>query len=246
MALAHPHESLTGISPETTDARFIAQHQSAYAFAKPLAIGRRVLEIGFGDGYGSNELAGVAEEVVGIDITSANIPHATHKYPRPNLRFEQMDATALTFPAESFDLVCSFQVIEHIPEPLLPVFLREIFRVLRPGGIYCLSTLNLAHNMKPGQPYQKLSCHEKEFTASELEKLLQQTFPEVEMRGLYLTSGHRVAQRLKRWGLDRWGAASWNPVARFYERMSVDDFVVGPIAPHALDLYALCRKSSSC
>ena len=233
-----------GLVPEHSDARFISQHLAAYAFARRFVQGKRVLEIGFGEGYGSQYLAEVAKEVTGIDMAPGNIPRAHEKYPRANLRFLHMEGTKLAFPDESFDVVGSFQVIEHIPEPQLVNHLREVSRVLTPHGIYCLSTLNLDHNMKPGKPYEKLRYHEKEFTAQELQRLLAQTFPAVELHGLYLTWRHYLYQRLKKWGLNRVGPARLNPVARFYERVSVEAFLTRPrVSRAALDLIAVCRKT---
>ncbi len=233
-----------GLIPEHTDVHFFSQHLAAYAFAKQLVAGKRVLEIGFGDGYGANYLADVAKDVVAIDAAPGNIPRAQTKYPRPNLTFLHMPGTVLDFPDGSFDVVGSFQVIEHIPEALLPKHLWEVSRVLAPGGMYCLSTLNVEHNMKPGKPYQKLCYHEKEFTGPQLHALLERAFPAVELRGLYLTPTHRLFQRLKKWGLMKLGPEHLNPVARFYARTSPEDFITrASVTPAALDLIAVCRKS---
>jgi 2-polyprenyl-3-methyl-5-hydroxy-6-metoxy-1,4-benzoquinol methylase len=156
-----------------------------------------------------------------------------------------MEGTKLDFPDGSFDVVGSFQVIEHIPEPQLPTYLTEIRRVLSAEGVCCLSTLNLEHNTKPGQPYQKLCYHEKEFTAQELRELLERFFPSVELHGLYLRPKHRLYQRLKKWGLNRIGSARLNPVARFYDSMSVDAFQTRRgVSRAALDLIAVCRKTA--
>ncbi len=232
-----------GISPEDTDARFLAQHLAAYTFTRQFAQGKRVLEIGFGDGYGSNYLAEVAQEVTGIDMAPGNIPRAQEKYPRPNLHFVHMEGSQLSFPDGAFDVVGTFQVIEHVPEPDLMRFLTEIRRVLSPDGIACISTLNLEHNMKPGKAYEKMCMHEKEFTGPELQALLERAFPAVELHGLYLTTTHRLHQRLKKWGLNRLGPSRQNPVVRFYNRMTVDAFTTRPgITRDALDLIAVCRK----
>ena len=233
-----------GIIPEETDARFLSQHLAAYTFTRQFVYGKRVLEIGFGDGFGLNYLAEVAKDATGIDLAPGNIPRARAKYPRANLHFLQMEGTRLDFPDGSFDVIGSFQVIEHIPEPQLPNYLMEIRRVLTPDGVYCLSTLNLAHNMKPGQSYNKLCYHEKEFTGPQLRQLLERFFPHVELHGLYLTGKHRLYLRLKRWGFMKWGPARLNPIARFYDRMSVDAFTTKPSTSRAaLDLIAVCRKT---
>jgi 2-polyprenyl-3-methyl-5-hydroxy-6-metoxy-1,4-benzoquinol methylase len=233
-----------GLVPEHTDAKFFAQHLAAYAFTRRFVSGKRVLEIGFGEGFGADYLAETAREVVGVDIAPGNIPRAQAKYPRPNLRFALIKGTRLDFPNASFDVVGSFQVIEHIPEPELPVYLGEIRRVLAPDGVAVISTLNLAHNMKPGRPYEKLCYHEKEFTGPELRALLTQTFPRVELHGLYLSPAHHLAQRLKKWGLNRLGPPALNPVARFYERVTVDGYRTRPrVTRAALDLIAVCRVS---
>jgi 2-polyprenyl-3-methyl-5-hydroxy-6-metoxy-1,4-benzoquinol methylase len=233
-----------GLVPEHSDARFVSQHLAAYAFARRFVRGKRVLEVGFGEGFGANDLAEVAEEVVGVDIAPGNIPRAQAKYPRANLRFMLTTGTTLDFPDASFDVVGSFQVIEHIPEAQLLDYLTEIRRVLTPEGLCVISTLNLEHNRKPGQPYQKLCYHEKEFTAPELRALLERVFPHVELHGLYLSPAHHVAQRLKKWGLMRWGPPALNPIARFYDRMTVGGFHTRPgVSRAALDLIAVCRKT---
>ncbi len=235
-----------GINPEHTDPRFLSQHLAAYAFARRLVQGKRVLEIGFGDGYGAHYLAETAQQVTGVDMAAGNITHAQTKYARPNLRFLHMEGTQLHFPNASFDVVGSFQVIEHIPEPDLIPHLTEVSRVLVPGGIYCLSTLNLEHNMKPGRPYEKLCYHEKEFTGPELSALLRRVFPHVEMHGLHLTWQHRVFQRLKRWGLNRFGPPSMNPITLFYNHMTVEAFTTKPtVSATSLDLIAVCRTALS-
>lgn len=245
MTQAQRDAHVCGLVPEHHDARFVAQHLAAYAFTRQFVSGKRVLEVGFGEGYGANYLAETAREVVGVDLAPGNAPRAQATYPRPNLRFLHMEGTALHFPDGAFDVVGSFQVIEHIPEAQIPAYLAEIKRVLAPRGVACLSTLNLAHNMKPGRPYEKLCYHEKEFTGPELEALLRQAFPRVELHGLYLTPRHRLNQRLKKWGLMRLGPQRLNPIARYFERMGVEGFQTRPRAtPGALDLIAVCRKEA--
>ncbi len=243
MTQAQEEAQLCGLVPEENDARFFSQHLAAYAFTRQFVHGKRVLEIGFGQGYGSNYLAETAKEVVGIDSASGNISRAQLRYLRHNLRFLHMNGQKLDFPDESFDVIGSFQVIEHIPEPELPNYLTQIRRVLRSDGVCVISTLNLEHNQKPGQAYQKLCFHEKEFTGPQLQELLGRFFPSVKMHGLYLSFPHRICQRLKKWGLMKWGPRRLNPIARFYDHMGVEAFQTQErISSEALDLFALCRK----
>ena len=244
MTQAQTEAFLCGLVPEHNDTKFVSQHLAAYAFLRRWAAGKRVLEVGFGEGYGADYLAQVADQVVALDVTPGNIPRAQERYSRPNLQFELIDGSGFDVPDGSFDLVGSFQVIEHIPEPLIPNYLREIRRVLKPDGFAVISTLNLANAMKPGEPYEKLCYHEKEFTGPELDQLLQQFFPAVEMHGLYLSLKHHLFQRLKKWGLMRLGPPHLNPIAQFYSNVTVDDYVIRRGAtPHALDLFAVCRPT---
>ena len=234
MTQAQTDAELCGLIPEENDPGFVAQHLSAYAFIRPQLAGKRGLEVGFGDGYGSAYLAEWAAEVVGVDIITGNAPRAQAKYPKSNLIFRHFDGTCLPFPDETFDAAVSCQVIEHVPEPQLPAWLFEIRRVLKPGGQLFVSTLNLDHAMKPGKPYQKLIYHEKEFTAPELEGLLKQVFPVVTLYGLHPSLKQRFFRRLKRWGF---------LVRSYFSRMTVRDFVVRQSdLCRSMDLFALCIK----
>lgn len=213
-----------GIDPRGESPRFFAKHFSAYHFASQFS-GRDVLEIGFGDGYGSNFLADHGRNVVGIDLFETNVREASARYPRENLKFHTMPATAMRFPDRSFDLVVSFQVIEHIPQAQLGTYVREIRRVTRPGGTICLTTLNLKKNMKPGQLYDKSPHHDKEFTPDEFSAFLKPFFHKIEFYGLYPTPKHAFMERLKKSGLCRSLPASLDPVGKYFASIGVEDFI---------------------
>lgn len=242
-ASAHTAPDVDGIIPEETDSMFLSQHLSAYAFVRPRLKNLSVLEIGFGEGYGSDYVGEVAAAVTGIDMAPGNAERARRKYPRKNLTFLHMEGTQLDFPDNHFDAACSFQVIEHIPEPMLNRHVEEVRRVLKPGGFYFVSTLNLANAMKPGKPYTKLFCHEKEFTGPELEKQLLHAFSRVEMHGLYEGPELVMARRLKKWGFNRPGGQA-NPLAKFLrEDVEIGHFRVKPqVTRKATDLFALAYK----
>lgn len=115
------------------------EHWHRYAFARSLAGGKRVLDAACGEGYGSNMLADVAESVVGVDISDEAVEHARARYPgaRGNLRFEVGDAAALGFDECGFDLVVSFETLEHLA--VQADLVAGFARVLRDDGLLLVS-----------------------------------------------------------------------------------------------------------
>ena len=233
----------TRIIPEKTPPKFLAEHLKAYEFIKGAVRGRRVLEVGCGDGYGSAYLAKVAAEVVGIDYEKDVIAQAREKYTDRNLSFIDGDAASLQFEDKSFDIVCSFQVIEHIPEDALPRYLSEIKRVLKDEGTFYLSTLNLEHSMKSPHTYQKNIAHCREFKLDELKGVLSKIFPRVEIFGLHLTAKHRFYLRLKKLGIFKVLPDAANPVKRYYNRITTNDFQINTSnLKKAIDFICVSKK----
>jgi ubiquinone/menaquinone biosynthesis C-methylase UbiE len=91
-----------------------------------------------------------------------------------------MDATDLQFDNDTFDVVISFEVIEHILD--YQKYLTEVTRVLRPGGIVILSTPNKLFTSPNNQPV--IRGHIKEFSAQEFKDVLSEYFPHVDMYGI--------------------------------------------------------------
>jgi 2-polyprenyl-3-methyl-5-hydroxy-6-metoxy-1,4-benzoquinol methylase len=92
----------------------IARHFCAYNFAKDFVKGKEVLDIGCGEGYGSSFMAGYAKKVLGIDYNETVIDYARDKYSKPGLNFLVLDINNLDTLDKKFDVICSFQNIEHI------------------------------------------------------------------------------------------------------------------------------------
>jgi SAM-dependent methyltransferase len=150
------------------------EHWHRYAFALPLARGRRVLDAACGEGYGSALLAGVAGSVLGVDLDEATLAHARSRYAGGNLRFEQADVTALdALPDASFDLVTSFETLEHVHEQSR--MLAGFARLLAPGGLLLVSTPDkrtYSEQAGTDNPH-----HVRELYREEFEALLQEHYP---------------------------------------------------------------------
>ncbi len=157
------------------------EHILRYQFCAPLVRGRRVLDVATGVGYGAQMLAEAgAMHVVGADYDAQAIAQARQRYTLPS--FVVADAHHLPFPSRSFHVVVSLETIEHLADP--GAFVREVHRVLVPGGLAIFSTPQKGVYL-PNNPY-----HLHEFTAQELMGLLKSVFREVELwfQDLWLSS----------------------------------------------------------
>lgn len=100
--------------------------------------GARILEIGSGTGTLLSRLHGRGFDITGIDVNADLVAEARRWH--GDVPIQQVRGTSLPFPDRSFDIVMSFDVFEHIPDS--DAHLREVRRVLRPGGTYLIQTPN--------------------------------------------------------------------------------------------------------
>jgi SAM-dependent methyltransferase len=110
---------------------YIVRAVAAEAARTPLT---RVLDVGCSYGWALGPLAGLADELVGVDMDAAALAQARATY--PGIRFVHQDAAALPFPDAHFDVVLLSEVIEHVGEANKPFVIAECWRVLRPGGLF--------------------------------------------------------------------------------------------------------------
>jgi SAM-dependent methyltransferase len=169
-------------------------HIKAYEVAAESAVGVDVLDVGCNTGYGTILLARFGRRVVGVDVSHRAIEAATAAAVDGRPEFLAIDGLSLPFADASFDLVTSFQVLEHVLDPL--PYLREIARVLRAGGTVVLTTPNAATRLDPGMtPWNPF--HVREYLARELEAELSNVFPSVRIRGMFGTPTLYEAELLR-------------------------------------------------
>jgi len=156
------------------------EHWHRYVFARTVARGKRVLDAACGEGYGSALLADVAHSVLGVDIAQAAIDHARARYGgRANLRFERGDVTALELPPASFDVIVSFETLEHVQAQ--QALVAGFARALADDGVLLVSSPDK-------RTYSDLSGFRNEFHVRELYReellaLLAPHFPHVRLYG---------------------------------------------------------------
>ncbi len=218
------------ILPEKETPLMIARHFAAYSFAKDYLLDKFVLDIGCGEGYGSNYLSGFAKNVTAIDYDYSAIEHAKNKYRKDNLSFKQLDVRELNSISDKFDAICCFQVIEHITE--VGQFLENINALLSEGGIFIVSTCNKLDS-SPGSIIPLNKFHVKEYLFQEFKELLEKYFSSVHMLGLRRSRKLNFYRRLKKIGI----------LKKLYTNSGHDSFKITDVdIENALDFIAVCRK----
>ena len=160
-----------------------AMHRFAYTTVEEYANpADRLLEIGFGEGYGFQVVEPWIAEYMGVEVDRDSVAHATEKYGRPGASFMHYDGMTLPFDDASFDLVIAFQVLEHVRDP--EAFLRKARRVARPGARVLIVTPNRNHRVGDGErPWNRY--HVREFSPSELDVVMREVFKIVDVFGIH-------------------------------------------------------------
>ncbi|MEM1137349.1 MAG: class I SAM-dependent methyltransferase [Bacteroidota bacterium] len=165
---------------ETSDNVIHQRLYYAYVEAVKLLTGD-VLELGCGAGRGMELVAENCTNYTGIDKNEKLL--ALHKERYPHFNFISKNIPPLDFIADnSFDTVISFQVIEHIVNDAL--FVKEIERVLKPGGKAIITTPNIKLSLT------RNPWHVREYTYDQLLSLTKKYFNEVDLKGI--TGSKRV------------------------------------------------------
>jgi SAM-dependent methyltransferase len=145
------------------------EHWHRYLYAAALAAGKAVLDVACGEGYGSAYLGRVARRVVGVDVSAEAVAHAAARYSAPHVSFLCGDAAAIPIAEpHSFDVVASFETIEHLDEASQRRFAAEVKRLLKPDGVLLVSTPNrdlYNHESDQHNPYHLREFNRGEFLA---------------------------------------------------------------------------------
>lgn len=166
------------------------QHVERYRFALThLSSGQRVLDIACGAGYGTAMISQYGCEVIGADYDDESI--STAKASWPHETFVEANALELPFEDCSFDVVVSYETIEHVSAG--DQFLSEMHRVLKPGGTFICSTPNVRYTVHP-------DYHLKEYEAVEFYELVRRRFIEVGRYAQYFKPSDRLRD-VYRWRL---------------------------------------------
>lgn len=101
--------------------------------------GKRILDVGCGNGYWAGLIRARGAEVIGIDGSTQGLDHARREH--PGIRFEQRlanDTLLSDLGVQAFDGLIAIEVIEHIFDPR--GFIDSCTRALKPGGTLVLTT----------------------------------------------------------------------------------------------------------
>jgi len=157
-----------------------------------------VLEVGCGEGRGVELILPKARSFTGIDKIHDVVDTLKARFPEGD--FRQMIIPPFNeLKDNSFDIVISFQVIEHIKDDL--AYLKEIHRVLKPGGKALITTPNIKMSLS------RNPWHIREYTANELKVQAQSIFPHVKMYGIngndkvmsYYEENRRSVNNMMKW-----------------------------------------------
>lgn len=232
----------------------------AYVAAEPYIQGD-VLEVGCGEGRGIALMMPKAGTFTAVDKIDGALEKLRANYPKAS--FITTNIPPLTALSDSsYDVVVSFQVIEHIENDHL--FLKEINRVLKPGGVALITTPNRKMSLT------RNPWHVREYLAEELTKLGATYFDQVEMKGItgnekvmtYHEQNKKSVRRITRFDvfnlqyhlpasllripyefLNRWNRNKLQAEATgLVKEIHHTDFLITPNASEALDLLMICRK----
>jgi SAM-dependent methyltransferase len=235
--------------PGVSEAALEREHVERYRFACNFAHGKKVLDAACGVGYaGPMFLAAGARSYLGIDLNAEAVELAKRAHQAAHISFAVDDACEFrSVPEQVFDLVVSFETIEHVPSA--EKFLANVRRALRPGGTFIVSTPNRWRyspgnklSSKPWNPY-----HVREWNENEFLDLLKPWFRVADVLGQKPISSWK-AQVIDLAGTRPWLKtliatlrASKKSTGTAASAVAVDDaFIPGRVSRWQVPLFTIC------
>lgn len=139
------------------------QHLNRYNFVLDKVEGKNVLDIACGSGYGSYLIAkkGNANKVIGVDLDEDAIVYGNYRYPHVNIERIKSDATTYRN-SEKFDVIVSFETIEHIPD--YEKYVKNLFENLTNDGVLYISTpITKQTTASPANPFHVIEWSFQDF-----------------------------------------------------------------------------------
>ena len=169
------------VVPGKTPQTIYDEHIYRYIFAAGLTENKSVLDVACGTGYGVGYMVERgAGKAVGADISPEAANYASERYGGERTSFVCANGLRLPFAENVFDIVVSFETIEHIRQ--YGKFLAECRRVLKDGGSLICSTPN-RRIFSPNLERPINTFHVKEFWPDEFHRLLRRYFADVAFYG---------------------------------------------------------------
>ena len=196
------HNKLRGLKANDPEFNYLTSNRKLYSVAetskkyfkdwlKERCKDKRVLDYGCGDGSYSFFLAQHGADVVGVDISDVSVSNCQQLALSYGLQdratFKVMDAEALEFEENSFDLICEAGVLHHVD---LQKAFSEIARVLKPGGeAICYEALGhnpLFHLYRRLTPHLRTEFETEHILRLNSFDLAKEYFDTVEVRFFHL------------------------------------------------------------
>jgi 2-polyprenyl-3-methyl-5-hydroxy-6-metoxy-1,4-benzoquinol methylase len=143
--------------------------------------GKRILEFGCGEGLNCAFLANQAAAICGFDVSEGSVRLAKEHYPQMPFLVADACDPGLDISAGSWDVVVSFEVLEHVPN--MSAFLQNMRRHTKSDGVVFLSTPNRDIFSLGHEPSPINREHIKELNFDELQRLIRPVFPKMEIWG---------------------------------------------------------------
>jgi len=149
--------------------------------------GKRVLEIGCGNGIFTEKFSGTGAMITALDLSPHLLALAQKQITAPNVSFIAGDAEKLDFPDESFDAVVGVSILHHLDHKTA---LKEMRRVLRPGGKIVFSEPNMLNPqimLQKNIPFLKKMAGDSEYETAYFRWPMQKSLAQIGFSNIIIT-----------------------------------------------------------